>query len=334
MTLSDMTLRKMARLGWVSGLALMAAGLHVTATAAAAAQAYPSHMIKFVVPFPPGGGTDTLARYAAQALEKELKQPVVVENKPGAGTVIGTSYVAHAPADGYTILVGSINTATNRYLYKKLPYDPAAIMPLGGLAYSPSIIVTSEKKRFHDVKDLVAYSKAHPGKLNFASYGIGSSPHLGTELLIQATGLDATHVPYQGGGPAQASVLAGQTDFLMSSILPVLSLIKSGRLAGLGVAADKRLDALPQVPTLKEQGIDLATGTWFGFFINSNTPAPIVHKLDTALSAVMARQGVLDFIAKEGAQAMPGGRKAFTQFVTNEEQRWQKVIQLGKISVD
>lgn len=328
-----MHVRKMARLGWVSCLALMAAGL-VGPAMAAGAQAYPSHMIKFVVPFPPGGGTDTLARYAAQTLEKELKQTIVVENKPGAGTVIGTAYVAHAPADGYTILVGAINTATNRYLHKKLPYDPDVIMPLGGLAYSPSIIVTSEKKRFRDVKGLVAYSKAHPGKLNFASYGIGSSPHLGTELLIQATGLDATHVPYQGGGPAQASVLAGQTDFLMSSILPVLSLIKSGRLIGLGVASDKRLDSLPQVPTLKEQGIDLVTGTWFGFFVNADTPAPIVHKLDAALSAVMARQDMRNFIEKEGAQAMPGGRKAFTEFVGKEDRRWKEVIQSGKISVE
>ena len=324
---------KMARYGWVSCLALTTLAWNSPAVSASA-QAYPSHMIKFVVPFPPGGGTDTLARYAAQALEKELKQTVVVENKPGAGTVIGTAYVAHAPADGYTILVGAINTATNRYLYKKLSYDPDAIMPLGGLAYSPSIVVTSEKKRFHDVKDLVAYSKAHPGKLNFASYGIGSSPHLGTELLIQATGLDAMHVPYQGGGPAQASVLAGQTDFLMSSILPVLSLIQSGRLVGLGVAADERLKSLPQVPTLKEQGIDLATGTWFGFFVRSDTPGPIVRKLDAALSAVMGRPAMRDFIEKEGAQPMPGGRKAFTEFVNKEDQRWKKVIQSGKISVE
>lgn len=295
---------------------------------------FPHHPIRFVIPFPPGGGTDTLARFVAHAMEEDTRQTVVVENKPGGGGAIGISSVANAQPDGYTILIGSINMVTNPYLYKKLAYDKNAIIPLGGLAYAPSVAVTSEKTRFHDMKSLVAYSKNKPGTINYASYGIGSSPHLGTELLSQLTGLDATHIPYQGGGPANNSVLAGQTDLLFSSALPVLSSIQSGRLKALGVASNKRLASLPDVPTLGEQGIDLQTGTWFGFFINTRTPKPVIDKLDDLISQTMNKKSVRDLIAKEGLEIMPAGIEAFTRFVEAEDRRWEKVIHAGKISAD
>lgn len=295
---------------------------------------YPDRSIKFIIPFPPGGGTDTLARIVARGLEKTLQQNIIVENKPGAGTNIGSAYVANAPADGYTVLVGSINMATNAYLYKKLPYDPEKLIPLDGLAYSASVIVTSSKKSFHNVQDLIEYSKKHPGKLNFASYGVGSSPHLGTELLRQVTGIDATHIPYQGGGPALNSVLSGETDFLIASVLPVSSHIKSGGLRALGVAADKRLSTLPDVPTLKEQGINMETGTWFGFFMNAQTPPAILDKLEQAINTVMQEKEIQEFISKDGAEPLLGGRQAFADFVSKEKRRWKQVIESGQISAD
>jgi tripartite-type tricarboxylate transporter receptor subunit TctC len=323
-----MTIRKCLFILGCTAFAVCAASM------SAAAQPFPDHVIKFVVAFPPSGGTDTLARYVGRELAKSLNENVVIENRPGASTSIASAYVSHAAADGYTVLVGSINMATNPYLYKKLPYDVNSLIPLVGLGYAPSVVVTSVKKDFHDVRDLIRYSQKNPGKLNYASYGIGSGPHLGTELLKQLSSLDATHVPYQGGGPALTSVLAGQTDFLMSSVLPVLSLIKNGQLRALGVAADKRLAIFPDVPTLKEQGIDETTGTWFGFFLNAKTPPDVVDQLERSINKIMEAKATQDFIAREGADPMLGGRPAFTRFVLSENQRWKRVVEAGKISAD
>jgi tripartite-type tricarboxylate transporter receptor subunit TctC len=300
-------------------------------TAAFASDAYPSRPIKFIVPFPPGGGTDTLARTLAQEIGKLLKTAVVVENKPGAATNVASAYVANQPADGYTVLIGTISFAANPSLYKNLGYQPEDFQPLALLANSPSVLVVKADSPARQVRDLVAAGKGSPGSMNYASWGNGSGAHLAAELFRQTTGTPATHIPYAGGGPALNSVLAGQTDFLFASVLPVQAMLKANRLRALGVAAETRLASLPDVPTFKEQGIPLVTGTWFGVFVPARTPPAAVATLEKALRQSMDQPEVRQAIVRDGATPGYVDPKRFKTFVDEERRRWATVIQAAHI---
>jgi tripartite-type tricarboxylate transporter receptor subunit TctC len=298
---------------------------------AAAAADYPSHPIKLVVPFPPGGGTDMLSRTLGNELGEILHTAVVVESKPGAATNIATAYVANQPADGYTLLTGTVSFAANSSLYKNLPYRPEQLQPLALLANSPSILVVRSDAKFQDAKQLVAVGKANPDALNYASWGVGSSAHLAAELFRQTTGSAMTHVPYPGGGPAITSVLAGQTQFVFSSLLPVQGFLKAGKMRALGIAAEARSPVLPNVPTFNEQGIPLVTGTWFGAFVAAGTPPAILATLEAAMQRALARPQVRESIERDGAVPGYADRQRFSAFVEQERRRWAGVIKTANI---
>jgi tripartite-type tricarboxylate transporter receptor subunit TctC len=296
-----------------------------------ASAAYPERPVKFVVPFPPGGGTDVLARALGQKVSELLKTPVVVENKPGAATNIATAHVASQPADGHTVLIGTISFAANPSLYKNLGYRAEDLLPLGLLATSPSVLVVKSDAPSKNARDLVAAAKSAPGALNYASWGNGSSAHLAAERFLQTTATSAAHIPYPGGGPAINSVLAGQTQFLFASVLPVQGMIKSNRLHALGVASDTRLATLPEVPTFKEQGIGLVTGTWFGIFVAAKTPAPALAVLERALQQAMESTEVREAITRDGAAPGYIDAKRFKAFVDEERRGWSQVIKKAGI---
>ncbi|MDB5806614.1 MAG: tripartite tricarboxylate transporter substrate binding protein [Betaproteobacteria bacterium] len=319
--------------GCLRRLALIALGLaagagHVTPSPAAD---YPSRPIKLVVPFPPGGGTDMLSRTLGNELGEALHTAVVVESRPGAATNIATAYVANQPADGYTLLTGTVSFAANSSLYKNLPYRPEQLQPLALLANSPSLLAVRADSKFQNAKQLVAEGRAHPDALNYASWGVGSSAHLAAELFRQTTGSSMTHIPYPGGGPAITSVLAGQTQFVFSSVLPVQGFLKAGKMRALGIAAEGRSTALPDVPTFNEQGIPLVTGAWFGVFITAGTPPPVVAVLEAGLKQAIGRAQVRQSIERDGA--VPGyvDHVKFAGFVEQERQRWAAVIKAAKI---
>ncbi|HEY4375413.1 MAG TPA: tripartite tricarboxylate transporter substrate binding protein [Burkholderiales bacterium] len=310
--------------------ALLALALAASAGQAAAA-GYPARPIKLVVPFPPGGGTDMISRNLGNELGEILHAAVVIESKPGAATNIATAYVANQPADGYTLLTGTVSFSANSSLYKNLGYRPEQLLPVALLANSPSILAVRADAKFQDAKQLVAEAKAHPDALNYASWGVGSSAHLAAELFRQTTGASMTHVPYPGGGPAITSVLAGQTQFVFTSLLPVQGFLKSGRMRALGIAAESRTPALPNVPTFNEQGIPLVTGTWFGVFIAAATPPQIVTALEAGMKQALARPQVRESIERDGA--VPGyvDYQKFSAFVEAERKRWAGVIRAANI---
>lgn len=310
--------------------AIFALGFAVFAGHAAAA-AYPARPIKLVVPFPPGGGTDMISRNLGNELGEILHTAVVIESKPGAATNIATAYVANQPADGYTLLTGTVSFSANSSLYKNLGYRPEQLLPLALLANSPSILAVRADAKFQDAKQLVVEAKTHPDALNYASWGVGSSAHLAAELFRQTTGSSMTHVPYPGGGPAITSVLAGQTQFVFTSLLPVQGFLKGGRMRALGIAAESRTPALPSVPTFNEQGIPLVTGTWFGAFIAAGTPPSIVAALEAGMKQALARPQVRESIERDGA--VPGyvDHQKFSAFVEAERKRWAGVIRAANI---
>lgn len=310
---------------------LLRAVLLLTAAAQAGAADYPARPIKLVVPFPPGGGTDMLSRTLGNELGEILHTAVVIESKPGAATNLATAYVANQPADGYTLLTGTVSFAANASLYKNLAYRPEQLLPIALLANSPSILAVRTDAPFQDAKQLVAEGKLHPDALNYASWGVGSSAHLAAELFRQTTGSSMTHVPYPGGGPAITSVLAGQTQFVFTSLLPVQGFLKAGKMRALGIAAEARSPVLAAVPTFNEQGIPLVTGTWFGAFTVAGTPPAIVAVLESGMKQALARPQVRESIERDGAVPGYADVRRFSAFVEAERKRWAAVIRAAQI---
>jgi tripartite-type tricarboxylate transporter receptor subunit TctC len=227
------------------------------ATAAARAQDYPARPVEIVVPFAAGGGSELLARLVSDGLAKRLGQPFVVINRPGANTNLGTFSVVRAKPDGYTLLIASVGLAANPSLYKKLGFAPQTdLAPITLIANSPTVLAVPPALPVNSLAEFIAYAKARPGELNYASYGVGSGPHLATELFQGMTGIKMVHVPYGGGGPAAVAAMTGQVQALFSSILPVLGMIRSGTLKAIAIASERRSELLPEVPTFQESGLD------------------------------------------------------------------------------
>jgi tripartite-type tricarboxylate transporter receptor subunit TctC len=230
----------------------------------ARAQDYPARPVEMIVPFAAGGGSELLARLLADGLAKRLGQPFVVVNRPGANTNLGTFSVVRAKADGYTLLVASVGLAANPSLYRKPAFEPQRdLEPITLIANSPTVLAVPPSLPVNSLAEFIAYAKARPGELNYASYGVGSGPHLATELFCAMTGVKMVHVPYGGGGPAAVGAMTNQVQALFSSILPVLGMIRGGTLKAIALASDQRFELLPEVPTFKEGGLDYRTGTWF-----------------------------------------------------------------------
>src|SRR5437868_10741574 len=257
----------------------------------AAAQTYPAKPVTFIVPFPPGGGTDISARTIAAKLGEKWQQSLVVENKSGAAGILGADAAAKARPDGYTLLIVNVGiTSINPALYARLPYDPnTAFTPISLICELPFVLMASPSFAPNSVNELIAYAKANPGKVTFASSGQGGSPHLTAEIFQLATGTQMTHVPYKGGGPAMTDLMAGHVDLLFASVLEGSGHIKSGRLKGLAVTHIKRSPALPDVPTLEEAGVKEAeSGSWIALLAPAGTPQAIVDQVGADIKEALA----------------------------------------------
>jgi tripartite-type tricarboxylate transporter receptor subunit TctC len=300
----------------------------------ARAEDYPSRNIEIVVPFAAGGGTDLIARVLAERLAEQLGKRIVILNRPGASTNIGTAAVANAAPDGYTLLLTSISFAANPSLYRKLAYQQSDFAPVALIANSPSILVVTPSLPVKSVKEFVAYLKAHPGELNYASYGAGSGPHLAAGLFQDITGTTMQHVPYGGGSPATVAVLRGEVQMLLAGSLAVAPQITSGGVKPLAIAAETRTPAFPDIPTFREQGIDYLSGTWFGLLAPAKTPPEIVARLNREVLAALKSDAVKSRIAEQGADVAGGSPEDFARFIREETERLSGVIKRAKIQLD
>jgi tripartite-type tricarboxylate transporter receptor subunit TctC len=315
-------------------LALLAAGV---AAGAHAQEAWPTRTVTIIVPFTPGGGTDIGTRIVAQRLSQMWGQPVVIENKPGAGGNIGLDAVARAKPDGYTLVTGNVGTQSiNPFLYKKLSYNPdMSFAPVSLMAELPFALVVPPTLPAKTAKELVALAKSKPGKLNYASSGIGGSPHLSMETFKIATGTDIVHVPYKGGGAAMADLMAGNVHMLFASILETSSHVKAGKLQALAVTGSTRSPAMPDVPTLTEAGIKGAdAGSWIGLLAPANTPKSVIDKIAADVKKVVAMPEVSKQLMEQGAVPVGSTPEQFAQLISSDRKRYGKIINDNKISAD
>jgi tripartite-type tricarboxylate transporter receptor subunit TctC len=325
------------RLFGLGAVAIAAATLGITPSDAWAQAAYPTKPITIIVPFSAGGTTDILARVVGLHVGQTLGQPVIVDNRAGAGGNIGTQAVARAPADGYTLLMGTVGThAINQSLYKKLPFDPIKdFTPLSRVAMVPNLLVANPAQPYKNVRELIAYGKANPGKINFASSGSGTSIHLSGELFKQMTQIDMQHVPYKGSAPALADLIGGQTAIMFDNMPSVMPHVKAGKLRALAVTTARRSPALPDVPTVAESGVPgYDTSSWFGLLAPAGTPADVVGKLNAAILKALADPGVKTKLAEQGAEPHPEKPEQFAAFIGSETAKWGKVVKESGASVD
>src|SRR5438552_11128320 len=292
------------------------------------AQQYPSKPLKIVVGYPPGGSGDFLTRLAADELQKELGVAVIVENKPGAGSNIANEFVARAPNDGYTILNAG-HMEINRALYKSLTYDPDRdFAAVGRIATGPTIVCVNNNLPVHDLKELIAYAKANPGKLFHASAGFGSAPHLAAVLFESVAGIKFTHVQFKGGGPATQSLLAGDTQVNFATAPTVMGFVRAGRVRALAVSSRRASPAVPGIPGAEEAGLPGYDFTfWFGLFVPAGTPHPAIERLHAAMVKGLAKPDVRDKIALQGMDATPSASPAaFAAEVKAEAPYWDKLV--------
>ena len=315
----------------------LVACLFAVHAAAALAQPYPSKPVRIVVPFPAGGTTDILAREVAQRLTQTLGQPFVVDNRPGAGGNIGAELVAKSPADGYTFLMGTVGThAINASLYSRMPYDHVRdFAPVILVAGVPNVLVVNPSVPVHSVQELIAYAKANPGKLNFASSGNGTSIHLAGELFKVMTGVQMSHVPYKGSAPALADLVGGQVQLMFDNLPSSLQLIKGGKLRPLAVTSAQRSSALPDLPTVAEAGLPGFEATsWFGLLAPAGTPPDVIAKVNGEVATWLASPEAKDKLASLGAIAAGGSPEDFAHHIAAETAKWQKVVKASGARVE
>jgi tripartite-type tricarboxylate transporter receptor subunit TctC len=295
---------------------------------AAQSQSYPVKPIRLVVPFAPGGGTDIIARLISQQLGEALGQPVVADNRGGAGSTLGTEIVAKAPADGYTLLLGNISLAFNATLYQKLSYDALRdLAPVTLVAVQPNILVIHPSVPAKTFKDFVAVARASPGKYTYASAGVGSGTHLAAELLKMLTKTDLVHVPYKGTGPALNDLIGGQVHMMVSTFASALPHAKSGRLRALAVTTAKRSNAAPEVPTLIESGVaGFEYSTWYGLLAPAGVRKDTVQKLNAVAKQVLARDDVKQKFEAQGVDALWNTPAEFSAYLKSETAKWAKVV--------
>ena len=304
---------------------------------AAQAQAYPTKTITIIVPFPAGGTTDILARILGQYMSTALGQPVVVDNRGGAGGNIGAQAAARAAPDGYTLFMGTVGThAINATLYKKLPFDHVKdFAPLTRVAMVPNLLVAHPSQPYKTVKELIAYAKANPKKINYGSSGNGSSIHLSGALFESMAKVEMTHVPYKGSAPAVADLLGGQIAIMFDNMPSALQHVKSGKLRPLGVTSAKRSAELPDVPTIAVAGVPGYEATsWFGMFAPAKTPAEVTTKLHGVIVKALNDPEVKKKISEQGAEPHPESPTEFATFIRNETAKWGKVVRDSGASVD
>ena len=296
-------------------------------TAAGAQPAYPSKPVRVVVAFTAGGTTDILARAVTQKMSEALKQPFVIDNKPGGGGNIGTEFVVRAPADGYTLIVNSVGPmAVNQTLYKNLPYDPLTdLVPVVQIADVPNVLVVNPDVPAKTLEEFIAYAKANPNVLNYGSTGVGTSSHLSSYMLSKRIGADTLHVPYKGAN-ALTDLMAGRIQFMFATIPSVISHIKAGKLRAIAVSSVKRSRSLPDVPTIEEKGFPgFAAGSWFGFFAPKGTPQPVIALLNKAVNDALPSLEAQ--MIREGADPIGGTPAQFGTFTREEYEKWKLIVQ-------
>ena len=308
-----------------------------TAAGAWAQAPYPSKPVKLVVPMAPGGNGDIIARLIGQDLAAALKQPLIIDNRPGAGGNIGADAVAKSPADGYTLVLGAVGThAINASLYKKMPYDiQRDFTPVTMMASVPNVLVVHPSLPVNSVQELIAYGKKNPGKLNFASSGGGSSIHLSGEMFKSMTGVEMAHVAYKGSAPALNDLLAGQVQLMFDNLPTSLPHIKAGKLRALAVTSTKRSPALPSVPTMIEAGVPgFEAGSWFGILAPAGTPKDVVAKLDADIEKSLARSDMKQKLIERGFQPDVKGPEAFSRYIDQEIVKWGRIVKQSGATAD
>ncbi|HEU0258921.1 MAG TPA: tripartite tricarboxylate transporter substrate binding protein [Burkholderiales bacterium] len=301
----------------------------------ASAQSWPSKPIRYIVPFPPGAFNDTLARTLAADLPKTLGQPVIVENRPGGNTLIATEMAAKSPPDGYTLFGAALPFSVIQSLYKTSFDVTKDFAPITLAGVTPNLLVANPGAPFNDVKGLIAYAKANPGKLNYASTGNGTSNHLSFELFKAMTGTQVTHVPYKGSAPAVTDLIAGQVQVMFDNTPNVLPHVKAGKLKALGVSSKTRSQFAPDVPSVDEAGVPGYDVTvWFGVLTVAGTPPDIVKRLNTEMVKILTSPEVKERISKSGVDVVAGTPEHFSGFLKAEVSRWAKVIQEANIKAD
>jgi len=315
-------------------LALAAAALGL-AGSAAWAQDYPTKPVKWVVPYPPGGTTDILARLIGQYLSEHLGQQFVIDNRPGAGNNIGTEVVVNSPPDGYTLLLVNPANGINATLYKKLPFNFLRdIAPVAGITRVPNVMEVNPNFPAKTVAELIAYGKANPGKINMASSGNGTSVHLSGELFMAMTGVKMTHVPYRGSGPALTDLIAGTVDVMFDNMPSSIEFIKSGKLRALAVTTETRNEALPDVPVAADTVPGYEASAWFGIGAPKGTPAVFVEKINKSVNAALADPKMKMRLADLGGIPMGGTPADFGQIMASETAKWEKAVRFSGASIE
>jgi tripartite-type tricarboxylate transporter receptor subunit TctC len=319
----------------VVALWFVTAMLCVTSALAQDAKDYPNKPIRFIVPYPPAGGTDIVARILTEPLAAVLGQPIVIENRGGAGGNVGTDVAAKSAPDGYTILFTLSSHTINPKLYEKLPFDVERdFVPISLAALVPQILVANLSLPANNIAELIALAKREPGKLNYASVGTGSPAHIAGELFKLKAGVDIVHVPYKGGGPAVTDTLGGQVQLAFVSIPAALQFVKAGKLKALAVTSDKRSLAAPDIPTIAESVPDCIVNSWYGALAPAKTPLAIIAKLQAAFAKVLAQPEVKDKLFLQGAEAASSTSAEFDRRIRDELKQWEYVIREAKIKAE
>ena len=308
-------------------LALLLAALLAALGSAAQAADYPTRPVKFVVPYPPAGTTDVLARIVAQWLSEHMGQSFVVENKPGAGNNLGVDYVVNSPPDGYTMLLVNPANGINATLYKNLTFNFIRdIAPVAGLVRTPNVMEVTPKLPVKTVAEFIAYCKANPGKINMASSGSGTSVHLSGELFKSMTGCDMLHVPYKGAGPALTDLMGGQVDVIFDNLPSSVGHIKGGKLRALGVTSQEREPSMPALPTIGETVPGYEATAWFGIGMPRNTPKDIIDKVNAEVNRALADPKFRERMAELGGKPIAGSPEDFGKVIAAETAKWEKVV--------
>jgi tripartite-type tricarboxylate transporter receptor subunit TctC len=290
---------------------------------------YPDRIVRIVVPFAPGGGTDVIARTLAQEMAKDLGATIVIENKPGAGTIIGTQAVAASKPDGYTLLMGTFANAVNPSLNARLPYDPHKdFAPVALIARSFNIVVVNPKSPIHSIADLIAAAKADPDKLSYGTFGTGTSAHLAGELFKNMAKVNLTTVPYKGAAPGITDLIGGQIQVMFTTVASAASLIAGGQLRALAVTSAERSPAFPHLPTVAEAGVPgYSAESWYGLFAPARTPADVIDRLNKAAALAVQSEAFKRLAVNEGLVMIAGPPQELERYFRGEEERWRKVIQ-------
>ena len=317
-------------------LARAAALSLVLAAGSALAQAWPTRPISLVVPFPPGGTTDVLARALGEKLAKSLGQPVVIENRPGAGATLGADYVAKSKADGYTLLMGAVHHTIATSVYKKLPYDfQKDFAPISTVAMVPNVLVVNAATPARDLAELVALAKAQPGKATYGSNGNGTAQHLIGTQFQNLTGTDLIHIPYKGSGPLATDLLGGQITMSFDTVTPVLPHIRSGKLRALAVTTGKRSPALPDVPTLDEAGLKgFNLGTWFGVLAPAATPKEVVSRLNADIVKIIESADFRKRMDDIGAGPVGNSPDQMASQIRDETEKFARLVKEAKVTIE